>query len=491
MRPETNSLEFGARQTLRLQAWVARSCSSSGSLAGKSGLSAVEASRIKVAPTLFEIGIQELAADATVKNQAALNPEKGIHKRVTENCALARLVSYFMPGTADAVPVKSAETPAIVTQQAPHRDLYIDCLRSIMTITVLLHHTAITYGAPGGWFYHELYPSAKLSSVLLTLFCATNQAYFMGFFFLLAGYFTPGSLERKGYARFLADRFLRLGLPLLAFILVLGPVTAALVTAYEGKGFWSTFAYLWHHAIIINGPLWFAQALLIFCLGYCTWRAVFGPSPADSSRPLRTVPVYSHWLLSAVIVGAVSLVIRQFVPVGKNVFGLQLGYFAPYIFLFAVGICAWRYDWLRQLQWRKVCPWIITLIIAWPLMPLSIVIAMRVFAPGKADFAGGHSWPAVLYAFWDPFVSWGLIAGWLLFARLFMNQPSALWSWLNRRAYAVYIIHPPVLVGISILLHPWLAPALLKFAVTGTLTCIATWLIADPLARIRGIRRIV
>jgi hypothetical protein len=33
----------------------------------------------------------------------------------------------------------------------------------------------------------------------------------MGILFLLAGYFTPGSLERKSYARFLSDRFLRLG----------------------------------------------------------------------------------------------------------------------------------------------------------------------------------------------------------------------------------------------------------------------------------------
>ena len=67
-----------------------------------------------------------------------------------------------------------------------------------MTAFVILHHTAITYGAPGGWFYNELKPSGTVSSLLLTLFVATNQAYFMGFFFLLAGYFTPPSLERKG-----------------------------------------------------------------------------------------------------------------------------------------------------------------------------------------------------------------------------------------------------------------------------------------------------
>jgi len=72
-----------------------------------------------------------------------------------------------------------------------------------------------------------------------------------------------------------------------------------------------------------------------------------------------------------------------------------------------------------------------------------------------------------------------------------MNQPSAFWTWLNRRAYAVYILHPPVLVGISLLLHGWAAPALAKFGVAGLLTCAATWLAADPLVRLPGVRRVV
>ncbi|MGA8742716.1 MAG: acyltransferase family protein [Terracidiphilus sp.] len=396
-----------------------------------------------------------------------------------------------MPQSTDASPVQEAEPASGVTRVAPQRDYYIDRLRSVMTALVLLHHTAITYGAPGGWFYNELYPSTKPSSILLTLFVSTNQAYFMGFFFLLAGYFTPASLERKGYARFLGNRFLRLGLPLLAFIFALGPLTAAMVAAYEGKGFWGVFPYLWNHTIIINGPLWFAQALLMFCLGYCAWRAALGAPLSQSKRMPSPVPSYWRWLLSAMVVGAMSLAIRQFVPVGKNVIGLQLAYFAPYIFLFAVGIAAWRHDWIRQLTWKNARPWVITLIIAWLMLPASIVIAMRVFGPGKANFSGGHTWPAIFYAFWDPFVAWGLIAAWLLFARAFMNKPSQFWSWLSRRAYAVYIIHPLVLVGISLLLQPWIAPALLKFAVTGSLTCIASWLIADPLVRMPGVRQVV
>jgi len=396
-----------------------------------------------------------------------------------------------MPETADAISVTAAEPTLATSHAAPPRDLYIDRLRTIMTAFVILHHTAITYGASGSWFYNELHVSGELPSILLTLFVATNQAYFMGFFFLLAGYFTPGSIERKGYRQFIGDRFTRLGIPLLAFIFILGPITAAMVAAQEGKGFWNVFPYLWNHAIIINGPLWFAQALLIFSLAYCAYRAAFGSSLAHSARTPHPVPSYVRWLLSAIVVGAASLAIRQFVPAGQNIIGLQLGYFAPYIFLFAIGIAAWRYDWLRQLQWRHARPWVITLIAAWPVMPISIAISMRVFPPGKANFGGGHTWPAIVYAFWDPFVAWGLIAAWLLIARALMNKPSAFWSWLNRRAYAVYIIHPPVLVGISLLLHPWVAPAILKFGIIGTLSCIATWLIADPLVRIPGIRRIV
>lgn len=395
-----------------------------------------------------------------------------------------------MPGRIEAaasLPASRTQAPELAAP--PGRDLYIDRLRSVMTALVLLHHAAITYGAPGGWYWNELHPSKTVTSFLLTLFVATNQAYFMGFFFFLAGYFTPGALERKGYARFLGDRFLRLGLPLLAFGLVLGPLTDAIVTAAEGHGFWSTFIWLWNQRAFGNGPLWFAQALLLFCLGYCAWRAIFGARRADSARVAKPVPSFWSWLLSAIAVGAVALAIRQVAPVGENIFGLQLAYFASYIFLFAVGIAAWRHDWLRQLQWKNAGVWIVGLVVTWPILPIAIAVA--ILSREKSNFAGGLSWPAIVYAFWEPFVAWGLIAAWLLLFRTQMNQPSRFWSWLNRRAYAVYILHPPILVGLALLLHPWTAPAALKFVVTGTLACAATWLVADPFVRLPGFRRIV
>ena len=60
-------------------------------------------------------------------------------------------------------------------------------------------------------------------------------------------------------------------------------------------------------------------------------------------------------------------------------------------------------------------------------------------------------------------IAWGMIAAWLHLFRRYMNRPSGFWTWLNRRSCAVYIIHPVVLVGISLSLrlevsgHEWVS----------------------------------
>lgn len=47
----------------------------------------------------------------------------------------------------------------------------------------------------------------------------------MGAFFLLAGYFIPGSYDRKGTGPFIKDRLIRLGIPMLVFYFVLNPLS--------------------------------------------------------------------------------------------------------------------------------------------------------------------------------------------------------------------------------------------------------------------------
>lgn len=48
-----------------------------------------------------------------------------------------------------------------------------------------------------------------------------------------------------------------------------------------------------------------------------------------------------------------------------------------------------------------------------------------------------------------------------------------------------------MLVGISLLLRGWAVPVLVKFAVIGALADATSWVLADPLVRMPGLRRIV
>ncbi len=124
------------------------------------------------------------------------------------------------------------------------------------------------------------------------------------------------------------------------------------------------------------------------------------------------------------------------------------------------------------------------------MMVITVVVASSA-THNVPDVNGGVSIPAILYAFWEPFIAWGIIAGMLVWFRQHANTPSEVWEFLAARAYAVYIVHAAVLVGISLLLKGWQAPALVKVAVTGTSACCASIVVASLLLLVPGARRVL
>lgn len=93
------------------------------------------------------------------------------------------------------------------------RLLYIDNIRVFLTILVLFFHVMIIYAETGSWLYTEGRQD-EITSLIGAWFIAVTQAYFMGLFLFISAYFVPGSYDRKGAGRFLKDRLIRLGIPL-------------------------------------------------------------------------------------------------------------------------------------------------------------------------------------------------------------------------------------------------------------------------------------
>jgi peptidoglycan/LPS O-acetylase OafA/YrhL len=152
--------------------------------------------------------------------------------------------------------------------------------------------------------------------------------------------------------------------------------------------------------------------------------------------------------------------------------------------LFAFGCIAAGPRWLEHVPAAQARVWARVAAFAFPVLPAAYFLAraLPLLAGRPLD---------LIYAFWEPLVAWGVI---LALLRRFTNDarpPGPIGQRLGRRAYAIYIIHPPVLVAIALAWRSVAAPQLVKFAVTGSLTCVACYLIAGVLVRLPGLRRIV
>ena len=85
-------------------------------------------------------------------------------------------------------------------------------------------HATDTYSPLGNWYFVD---RTQLGLPTLLIFAARQmylQSFFMGLLFFIAGCFVPSSFDGKDPSRFLRDRAFRLGLPVLFYVLVLGPV---------------------------------------------------------------------------------------------------------------------------------------------------------------------------------------------------------------------------------------------------------------------------
>ena len=183
------------------------------------------------------------------------------------------------------------DTVATKVAVASSRMAFMDNLRVFLTILVILLHLAITYGADFSWFYAER-PSTELAGILLTLFVGICQFFFMGLFFLISGYFTPGSIDRKGTWQYIKDRLVRLGIPLVLFSLLVSPFTEYVkdATVYQNRPrqFRGIYAVdFWKGGDYSPGPLWFVEVLLVFLPGLCPGPGHPGPRKMLQRKRLR------------------------------------------------------------------------------------------------------------------------------------------------------------------------------------------------------------
>ena len=370
------------------------------------------------------------------------------------------------------------ERPA---QQVRPRMDWVDRLRVWLTILVVAHHCAATYASIQVW-YVNLGTAKDPWSTALTMFLVTNQLWFMGAFFLLSGLFVPGSADRKGTGRFVRDRLLRLGIPLLGYVVVVRPIALlpAAISMARSTPHFSALRFVLFGGD--PGVTWFLEVLIVFSLGYALIRAIRRTTEAlvRQERPRFRGLLALAGVLAVAMFGWLLVC-----PMGTYwpVVGLPSPTFLPqYLMLFVVGIVAAKRGWLTSMPGWWAAP------AAAGLLAGVACAAATVGSPTSP----AHPVTAAVLGLGITLFSLSAIVLLVVVFRRWLARPAGRFTrFVSQQAFAVYLTHPIVLVWVAVALLGVPGPAILRFGLLFVLAVPLCWLAAWALRRIPAVRRII
>jgi len=375
-------------------------------------------------------------------------------------------------------PVGSEEAPA------RPRLAYVDNLKVLLVAGVIIGHATMAWTAVGVWVLNEPRVRDPLLSIL-TLVTVVGAFFAMPLFFLLAGAFTPSSLQRKGLRRFLVDRTIRLGIPIVFFVIFLSPIVEYVDSDNAGwsMGFARFVPHIWWPPA--PGPTWFLGVLLLFSIGYGVIRTYLPRRIMKSAPP-------AIWQLAAamVVIALMSYAVRIVVPMGVEVWHLALAQTPGWLAGFTLGVIGTERGWLRPVDRTIAVP---MRRIAWAAVAACVIFVGGAVALGAniEDFAGGGTWQSLAIAALEGVLIVAMPL-WLidLFSRRY-NRQGPLMREMSRAAYAAFIFHQVVLVGAVLSTRLTALPPEIEFLVACLLGVAGSFALGSLLVRLPGVSKIL
>lgn len=371
---------------------------------------------------------------------------------------------------------------------------YVDKLRVALTMLVVTHHAAQAYGPTGGG-WPIINPT---TSRLLSPFFTVNAMFFMGFFFLIAGYFVPRSFDRKGGGEFLKGRFVRLGIPALFVAWVIfAPIFYLLMDLQLSLPEYVRYLYSTNWTAPYM-HLWFLLHLLLYSFGYLLWRQI--RKRTEGKVTAVPLPSSSAILLFFIALALVTFVVRIWYPIDVWVplfylIPAEAAHLPQYIALFAVGLMAYRGDWLNRFPTRSSMVWLgIGLFGAVAFYAYSLWGAQLIYDLLGTSLieTGGLDWRSLVFSTWEALVCVSLCIGLLvLFRERFNKTPAMIMVAMIGAAYSVYIIHILVVIGLQAGFESLDMGPFTKFVLVTTLSISLSFIIGILIKKIPRAKKIL
>lgn len=379
---------------------------------------------------------------------------------------------------------------------------YIANIRVILVSLVVFHHVLVGYGAGSGkWYYNNPEAVSGLVGSFLSSIWLINQAYFMGFFFLLSSCFLLRALAKRGGKRYLAERFRRLGIPLVAYIIIVNPILQYLAwrqkADFSGSLLDFVPVYLKYYTGLDVGVMWFLELLLIFSILVVVWqwfahRFQFHlPAWLNNSYYFgcRAMMLTNRKLiLFSVFMAVFTFADRMLFyrnPLLEHL-GLPRGHIVQYVLLFLVGLRASTADWFSRITVAQGRLWTSCACFIGALFFCLVIFSGRndiVLNPPYSPESGWSAIALLVFAVMESLLCVAMIVTILYWGRLLLDRGLPLLGRLQESTFAIYVIHAPVVTVLILLLAPVPLAAFPKFLVSLFFALPGTVLIANRLRR--------
>ena len=381
------------------------------------------------------------------------------------------------------------DASAVAAPSDGGRMVFVDALRVVVIVMVVAHHASQPYGPTGG----EWPITDASNSEWLAPFYIVNAAFGMGLLFLLAGYFVPKSYDRSGAGRFLSSRWIRIGVPLAIFVLLVNVPVAYLLESPRlpfGEFVRSLYDSGLQNAYV---HLWFLGHLLLYSAAYVGWRLI---ADRKTERSRREWPVPSHSAIVGfvVVLALATWVVRWWYPIDVwvplfFVVAAEPAHLPQYVFLFALGVIAYRGDWLRTLSTKTGMIWLA--------IGFGAAASIYVVRLGASDrwgdiYAGGaFGWQSLLASSWEALVCVGMCLGLIVVFRQVFHRTNRLLVAMAAASYAAYILHLMIVVGLQAGMEGLELPALAKFGSVFAFGVLIAFGIGHLSRRVPGVRTVL
>lgn len=350
---------------------------------------------------------------------------------------------------------------------------WMDNLRTIIILFVVLYHVGGVYESAGlwGWFWIVDDPDTITWVGIVGIIF---DIMVMPIMFFISGYLTPASLENRSGWDFIKGKFKRLMIPWVLAVFTMIPLYKVIFLYSRGlpQEHWTTYFH-------ITNPnsqnwLWFLPVLFLFDVLYLIMARANIKLTGISLRSAVLGSLVIGFVYSYAIGGIAGFRSWTLTPLIDFENERVLVYFLSFL----LGVLGYQQNIFAEKSGSKTL-YTIASSVAW--LPVTAHIFVRLwpfFTPNPAEFP---ITPLYRAAWWLSFDLSLLCMMYIMIEsfRRYLDRSGSLWGELKRDSYGVYIIHV-VMIGVfgTLLLNTGL-PAVVKYLSVFVLTYAASNLIVS------------